>query len=182
MEDDLEEYWAAIRPAPKPSISSLWDELLNISKLREEEWDLMTHRNPPPGMLGPPTSEVLHPTFYGDDSGSIRIDSSSLRPLQVEPTGVQIGPAPENIGNGLSGGGPLLVSSGGMGSWDSIHQDPFDIAGNADFNQLQSIVYENNVRLTYTLSELQGRIVRLENDNQELRARINLLEFNTRNR
>jgi hypothetical protein len=180
MEDDLEEYWAAIRPAPKPSISSLRDELLKISKLREEEWDLMTHRNYPSGILGPPTSEVLHPTFYGDDSGSIRIDSSSLRPLQVEPTGVQIGPAPENIGNGLSGGGPLLVSSGGMGSWDSIHH--LDISGNNDFNQLQSIVYENNVRLTYTLSELLGRIARLESDNQELRARMDLLEFNTRNR
>lgn len=178
MEDDLEEYWAAIRPAPKPSISSLRDELLKISKLREEEWDLMTQ---PPGMLDPPTSEVLRPTFYGDDSGFIRIDSSSLRPLQVEPTGVQIGPAPENIGNGLSGDGPLLVSSGGSGSWDSIHH--LDLAGQGDFTQLISTVSENNERVTNTLTDLLSRVERLETENQELlRAMIALLEFNTRNR
>jgi hypothetical protein len=219
MEDDLEEYWAAIRPAPKPSISSLQDELLKIAKLHEEEWDLMTRRN------SPPTSEVMMSDFLegpffesrggvpaslprvvnvanpslGEDSSNrqyvdlnlghsdnsnIGIDPSQLRSLQVESTGVQVRSPIEVTSSGLlSGGGPLMVSEG-SGAWlsqaDYTHR--LDLAGNDDFVQLQNNL--NNVQLlvTNTVTELLTRVERLEHDNQELRAVIDLLEFNMRSR
>jgi hypothetical protein len=228
MEDDLEEYWAAIRPAPKPSISSLQDELLKIAKLREEEWDLMTRRN------SPPTSEVMmgdflegtffessggvpaslpmvvnvanpspgedssnrqyvdlslghseHPIFYGDDNSTVRIDPSSLRSLQVESTGVQVRSPVEVTSSGLlSGGRPLMISEGSSGAWlsqaDYTHR--LDLAGNDDFVQLQNNLSNVQLQVTNTITELLTRVERLEHDNQELRAMIALLEFNTRSR
>jgi hypothetical protein len=223
MEDDLEEYWAAIRPAPKPSISSLQDELLKIAKLHEEEWDLMTRRNSPPtsevmsegpffeSSGGVPASPLMvvnvanpslgddssnrqyvdlnlghseHPIFYGNDRSPVRIDPSQLGSLQVESTGVQIrSPVEVTSGGLLFGGGPLMVSEG-SGAWlsqaDYTHR--LDLAGNDDFVQLQNNLNNVQLQVTNTVTELLTRVERLEHDNQELRAMVDLLEFNTRSR
>ena len=69
MEDDFEEYWAAIRPAPKPSINDFREQLLKIDKLRGEEWDLMTHRNPLPEAT---LEDFLGPRFFsGSDEREV---------------------------------------------------------------------------------------------------------------
>jgi hypothetical protein len=210
MEDDFEEYWAAIRPAPKPSMKDLRDELLKIAKLREEEWDLMTHRNippPPEGLfegsrggiplvvnLGDPTSlddaatrEYVLQTysesqpFHIDGNGSIRVDQEPLSSLQIQSTGIQLGHQPIVTDGPLSGGGQLLVAAG-SGLQASWGHTHQELRLDLPNNEDFRSLQNNTDTISSIVNDLLGRVNRIEQENRDLRARLSILEFGLGNR
>jgi len=195
MEDDFEEYWAAIRPERKPSMKDLRDELLKIAKLREEEWDLMTHRNYPsppeslfeesreePFFNGPgesiPADLPLVVNIGNPDLGDVAtreyIESilhtySEVHQFHIDGGGsVRVDYPPSIIGDGpISGGGSLLITTGeGLqaSSWGSTNELRLELQNNSEFRVLQD------------------RVTRLEQENRELRSRVNTLALAIRNR
>ena len=75
MEDDFEEYWAAIRPMPLKSLIDLREELLRISNLRSEAYREMVG--------SPPTSEALFDNHFNEPGFESRGGIPTNTPLVV---------------------------------------------------------------------------------------------------
>ncbi len=143
MEDDFEDYWTAIRPAPRPS----------MEELRETPQDRRGDRAAPPG---PPMGPSM-----GCAVGAARSDHVHSGPE------MRFG-VPEEF---LSGGGPLLMSSGSgvNASWIENH---LNLSTNEEFTRLQRDVRT----LSEVVTSLVAQVGRLEIENSELRTVLNSLQ------
>jgi hypothetical protein len=169
VEDDFEDYWATVRPRrDPPPVIDLRSELEDHSRKMQAAIAEMTERR------SPPTSEVM----FDDRLDSIRFSNLSQPTPEADETPRLYIDRREEVTAPLTGGGVLSISPGGDLGWTSIQPlQPLQVSGNSDFINLQDRIEA----LINEQANLLSRILSLEMENRELRARMGAIESITRN-
>ena len=152
-----------------PLVFNVSDPTLEGDAATRQYVDSIMHRSEDPSQV------------HIEGGGSIRFDQEALDSLQLQPTGVIFRQQPEVLNlSGPSGGSITINSGSGLQSsnWGSVTELRLDLPNDDDFRRLQN----DTSLISRVLTELVGRVERVEQENRDLRTLLDTLEFNIRTR